>query len=144
MNYASVFIGISLDPGMSLADTAAQHGVMGKSAFLAHEAVLWNKHRLRPIKAKNEIHPVGIGGASTVLTRCALPVGIGKVNGLVMFTVLDDDNIPALNDNVPALTPISTLKVMGAIIDLPGQIMHFANCGGATTNYVAGVRPQFQ
>ena len=75
MNYASVFIGISLDPGMSLADTAAQHGVMGKSAFLAHEAVLWNKYRLRPIKAKNEVHPVGIGGASKVLTRCAIPVG---------------------------------------------------------------------
>ena len=125
MNYAA-FIGITLDPGMSLADTAAQHGVMGKKAFKSHEAVLWNKYRLRPIKAKNEIHPVGIGGASTVLARCAVPVGIGRVNGLVMFTVLDDDN-------VPALTPISTLKVMGAIIDLPGQVMHFANCGGATT-----------
>ena len=43
-----------------------------------------------------------------------------------MYSVLDDDN-------VPALTPTSTLKVMGAIIDIPGGEMHVANCGGAVT-----------
>ena len=105
------FVGITLEPGISLADTAAQHEVMGKSAFRSHEAILWNRFKLKPINARNQVNPVGIGGASKVLTRCAIPaVGIAHVNGLIMHSVLD-------HDNPPALIPISTLKIMGAIID---------------------------
>ena len=71
-------------------------------------------------------NPVGLGGASEPLGRFAIPVGMGHVNGIVLFTVVK-------NDEVPPLTPISTLMLMGTVIDSPAQQMHFTTQGGAVS-----------
>ena len=75
---------------MSLADTAAQNGIMGKKAYLRHEKALW-KLGLKPIPLKSDIAPIGIGGTSKAILKCAMPVGMGEVNGVIAFTVLEGD-----------------------------------------------------
>jgi hypothetical protein len=120
------FVGITLTPGMSIADTPAQNGVMGLKAFLAHEKILFHQFGLKVVRALSDVNPVGIGGSTKVLGRFCSPVGIGNINGMILYTVVDDRK-------VPPLTPISTLHLMGAVIDIPGNEIHFTKCGGAST-----------
>lgn len=109
------FIGITLSPAMSQSDTAAQHGVMGQKAFRAHKATLWKRYGLKAINPTSDINPVESGGAYNVIGRCAFPAGIAHMNGVIMYSIL-------VEDSVPPLTQISTLNLMGAIIDFSGRI----------------------
>ena len=54
---------------------------------------------------------MGIGGKAKVLAKVEMPSGMGGVNGIVKYTVVD-------SPGVPPLTPVSLLKQVVAVIDL--------------------------
>ena len=57
---------------------------------------------------------MGIGGKAKVLGKVEMPSGMGGINGVVKYTVVD-------SPGVPPLTPVSLLKQVGAVIDLNKQ-----------------------
>ena len=59
---------------------------------------------------------MGIGSKAKVLGKVEVPSGMGGVNGVVRYTVVD-------SPGVPALTPVSLLKQVGAVIDLNNDTM---------------------
>ena len=54
---------------------------------------------------------MGIGGKAKVLGKVEMPSGMGGVNGVVKYSVVD-------SPEVPPLTSVSLLKQVGAVIDL--------------------------
>ena len=55
-----------------------------------------------------------------------MPSGMGGVNGIVKYTVVD-------SPGVPPLTPVSLLKQVGAVIDLNSNTMDLKKIGTTTT-----------
>ena len=107
----ATFSGIEVDPGESLADTAAQSGIIDVRPFRKAEEALFHKFGLKPRVIPGDNQAVGIGGRAKVLGKVEMPSCMGGVNGIVKYTVVD-------SPGVPPLTPVSLLKQVGAVIDL--------------------------
>ena len=69
---------------------------------------------------------MGIGGRAKVLGKIEMPSGMGGVNGIVKYTVVD-------SPGVPPLTPVSRLKQVGAVIDLNSNTMDLKKIETTTT-----------
>ena len=112
-------IGITVEAGHSLADTAAQNGVVGLPEFRKLEKVLWNQFGLKCVLLpSNKTSAVGIGGKAKTLGRVATPVGIAGTNGVMEWTVVDDNKIPPL-------TPVNLLHTLGTVVNLPDSVIEF-------------------
>ena len=103
----TLFTGLEVDPGESLADTAAQSGIIDLRQFRKAEEALFNKFGLKPRVIHSNNQAVGIGCKANVLGKVEMPSGMGGVNGVVRYTVVD-------SPGVPPLTPVSLLKQLGA------------------------------
>ena len=79
-------MGIEVDPGESLADTAAQSGVIDIRPFRKAEDSLFHKFGLRPRVIDGDTKAVGIGGKAKVLGKVEMPSGMGGVSGIVKYT----------------------------------------------------------
>ena len=123
---AATFRRIEVDPGESLADEAAQSGVIDIRPFRKAEEALFHKFGLKPRVIPRYNHAVGIGGKAKVLGKVEMRSGMGRVNGIVKCTVVDS---PA----VPPLTPASLLKQVGAVIDLNSNTMDLKKIETTTT-----------
>ena len=86
---AATFTGIEVDPGESLADTAAQSGIIDVRPFRKAEEPLFHKFGLQPRVIPGDNQAVGIGGRAKVLGKVETPSGMGGVNGKVKKTVVD-------------------------------------------------------
>ena len=115
-NDVATFSGIEVDPGESLADSAAQSGIINVRPFRKAEEALFHKFGLKPRVIPGDNQAVGIGGRAKVLGKVEMPSGMGGVNGKVKKTVVD-------SPGVPPLTPVSLLKQVGAVIDLNSNTM---------------------
>ena len=119
-NDVATFSGIEVDPGESLADTAAQSGIIDVRPFRKAEEALFQKFGLKPRVIPGDNQAVGIGGRAKVLGKVEMPSGMGGVNGIVKYTVVD-------SSGVPPLTPVSLLTQVGAVIDLNSNTMDLKN-----------------
>ena len=68
---------------------------------------------------------MGIGGKAKVLGKVEMPSGMGGVNSVVKYTVVD-------SPGVPPLTPVSLLEQVGAVIDLNNNTMELKKIGATT------------
>ena len=84
---AATFSGVEYDPGKSLADTAAQSGVIDVRPFRKAEGALFHKFGLKPRVIPGDNQAVGIGGKAKVLGKVAMPSGMGGVNGISQGSV---------------------------------------------------------
>ena len=125
-NDVATFSGIEVDPGESLADTAAQSGIIDLRPFRKAEEALFHKFGLKPRVIPGDNQAVGIGGRAKVLGKVEMPSGMGGVNGIVKYTVVD-------KPGVPPLTPVSLLKQVGAVIDLNNNMMDLKKIETTTT-----------
>ena len=66
---AATFSGIEVDPSESLADTAAQSGVIDIRPFRKAEEALFHKFGLKPRVIPGDNQAVGIGGRAKVLGK---------------------------------------------------------------------------
>ena len=123
---AATFTGIEVDPGESLADTAAQSGVIDIRPFGKAEEALFHKFGLKPRVIPGDNQAVGIGGKAKVLGKVEMSSRMGAVNGIVNYTVVD-------SPGVPPLTPVSLLKQVGAVIDLNSNTMDLKKIETTTT-----------
>ena len=119
-----MFAGITLSPGDSLADTAAQKGVSGLNSFRQLEQALF-KHGVKCVRLEKEGAAMGIGGPASVLGLVHAPVAIAGVNCVLELTIVDH---PA-----PTLTPISLLRALGAVVDVPDEQMILKHRGSVKT-----------
>ena len=90
---------MNIKPGTSLADTAAQRGVIGIRAFRALEKLLFERFGLRPRLLTYILPAAGVGGTGKALGTVEWPLGLPGYNGVIQMTVLD-------NERVPPLTPV--------------------------------------
>ena len=123
---SATFSGIEVDPGESLADTAAQSGIIDVRPFRKAEEALFHKFGLKPRVIPGKDQAVCIGGRAKVLGKVEMPSGMGGVNGIVKYTVVD-------SPGVPPLTPVSLLKQVGAVIDLNSNTMDLKKIETTTT-----------
>ena len=107
-NDVATFSGIEVDPVESLADTAAQSGIIDVRPFRKAEEAPFHKFGLKPRVIPVDNQAVGTGGRAKVLGKVEMPSGMGGVNGIVKYTVVD-------SLGVPPLTPVSLLKQVGAV-----------------------------
>ena len=114
------------DPGESLADTAAQSGIIDLRPFRKAEEAPFHKFGLKPRVIHSNNQAVGIGGKAKVLGRVEMPSGMGGVNGVVSYTVVDSPRFPPL-------TPVSLLKQVGTVINLNNDIMEFKKIESTTS-----------
>ena len=119
---AATFTGIEVDPGKSLADTAAQSGVSHRHSSVSAEEALFHKFGLKPRVIPGDNQEVDIGGKAKVLGKVEMPSGMGGVNGIVKYTVID-------SPGVPPLTPVSLLKQ----VDLNSNTMDLKKIETTTT-----------
>ena len=125
-NDVATFSGIEVDPGESLADTAAQSGIIDVRPFRKAEEALFHKFGLKPHVVPGDNQAVGIGGKAKVLGKIEMPSGMGGVNGKVKYTVVD-------SPGVPPLTPVSLLKQVGAVIEVNSNTMDLKKIETTTT-----------
>ena len=121
----TTFTGLEVDPGESLADTAAQSGIIDLRPFREAEEALFYKFGLKPRVINGNNQAVGIGGKAKVLGKVEMPSGMGGVNGILKYTVVE-------SSGVPPLTPVSLLKQVGAVIDLNNNTMELKKIGATT------------
>ena len=123
---AATFSGIEVDPGESLADTAAQSGVIDVRPFRKAEEALFHKFGLKPRVIPGDNQAESIGGKAKVLRKVEMPSGMGGVNGKVKYTFVD-------SPRVPPQTPVSLLKQVGAVNDLNSNTMDLKKIETTTT-----------
>ena len=111
---AATFTGIEVDPGESLADTAAQSGVIDIRPFRKAEEALFHKFGLKPRVIPGDNQAVG---------RCP---PVSEANGTVKYTVVD-------SPVVPPLTPVFPFRYVGAVIDLNSNTMDLKKIETTTT-----------
>ena len=85
---SATFTGIEVDPGESLAGTAAQSGVIDVRPFRMAEEALFHRFGLKPV-IPGDNQAGSIGGKAKVLGKVEMPSGMGGVNGIVKYTVVD-------------------------------------------------------
>ena len=111
---------MNIRPGTSLADTAAQRGVIGTKAFRALEKLLFKKFGLRPRLLNFILPAAGIGGTGEALGTVEWPLGLPGNNGVIQMTVLD-------NERVPPLTPVGLFSELKTVIDLGRKTLTYGN-----------------
>ena len=111
---------MNIRPGTSLADTAAQRGVIGTKAFRALEKLLFQEFGLRPRLLSFTLPAAGIGGTGQALGTVEWPLGLPGNNGLIQMTVLD-------NERVPPLTPVGLFTELKTVIDLGSRKLTYGN-----------------
>ena len=121
----TIFTGLEVDPGESLADTAAQSEIIDLRPFRKAEEALFHKFGLKPRVINGITQAVGIGGKAKVLGIVEMPSGMGGVNGVVKYTAVD-------SPGVPPLTQVSLLNQVGAVIDLNNNAMELKKIGATT------------
>ena len=94
--------------------------------FRKAEEALFHKFGLKSRVIPGDNQAVGIGGKAKVLGKVEMPSGMGGVNGIVKYTVVD-------SLGVPRLTPVSLLKQVGAVIDLNSNTMDLKKIETTTT-----------
>ena len=96
----TIFTCLEVYPGESLADTAAQSGIIDLRPFRKAEEALFNKFglKLRVIHSNNQA--VGIGGKAKVLGKVEMPSGMGGANGVVTYTVVDSPGVSPVDSSV--------------------------------------------
>ena len=77
-NDVATFSGIEVDPGESLADTAAQSGIIDVRPFRKAEEALFHKFGLKPRVIPGDNQAVGIGGRAKVLGKVEMPLRHGR------------------------------------------------------------------
>ena len=65
----TIFTGLEVDPGESLADTAAQSGIIDLRPFRKAEEALFYKFGLKPRVINGNNQAVGVGGKAKVLGK---------------------------------------------------------------------------
>ena len=101
---------LTLDPGEVLWDTGAQEGLFGKqqlekwSELLAEHGLQVEWSQEKPESAS------GIGGVTQPIGVVYVPVGLAGCNGVIRFTVVEQD--------VPLLLPVGIMRTPQASLDL--------------------------
>ena len=120
---AEAWIGVTVDSGDSVADTAAQNAVIGEKQFRKFERNLYDQFGLSCLLIPDtKSSAIGIGGKAKCLGLVLAPVGIARTSGTITWTVVDDDRIPPL-------TPVNLLHVLGAIVNLPDKKIDYKSIG---------------
>ena len=94
--------------------------------FRKAEEALFPKFGLKPRVIPGDNQAVGTGVRAKVLGKVEMPSGMGGVNGIVKYTVVD-------SPGVPLLTPVSLLTQIGAVIDLNSNTMDLKKIETTTT-----------
>ena len=118
---------VTLDPGEVLWDTGAQEGLVGKQQLdkwcklLAEHGLQVEWSQEKPESAS------GIGGVTQPIGVVYVPVGLAGCNGIIRFTVVEQD--------VPPLLPVGIMRTLQASPDLTddGDKVIFRQFGGESS-----------
>ena len=115
---------VSLNPGEVLWDTGAQEGLVGKQQLdngvnCSRNTVEWSQEK--PKSAS------GVGGTTKPIGVVSVPVGLAGCNGIIRFTVVEQD--------VPPLLPVAIMRTLQASPDLTddGDKVIFRQFGGESS-----------
>ena len=114
------FVGLTVQANMAIVDTGAQCCVAGLQTMQRY----WEEWRRRGLMIqKEECHKkaTGIGGSAKICGGIRMAAGLGGVNGILQITVVDAD--------VPLLLPVTVLKQLGAVVDLPAGVISWTGPG---------------
>ncbi len=115
---AGNFCGIVTKPSQGIVDTAAEGGLIGHVALQRHEEEL-RRFGLKCKWIPKISSAKGVGGSAKVIGVTLIPLGVGKINGILEATVVEGE--------VPLLLPVRMLKTLGAVIDLKTDTMKLMN-----------------
>ena len=118
---------VTLDPGEVLWDTGAQEGLVGKQQLdkwcklLVKQGLQVEWGQEKPESA------TGIGGVTQPIGVENVPVGLAGCNGIIRFTVVEQD--------VPPLLPVGIMRTLQASLDLndDGDKVIFRQFGGESS-----------
>ena len=118
---------VTLDPGEVLCDSGAQEGLVGKQQLdkwcklLAEHGLQVEWGQEKPESAS------GIGGVTQTIGVVYVPVGLAGCNGIVRFTVVEQDVLPLL--------PVGIMRTFQASLDLTddGDKVVFRQFGGESS-----------
>ena len=133
---------VSLDPGEVLWDTGAQEGLVGKQQLdkwcklLAEHGLQVEWSQEKPESAS------GIGGVTQPIGVVYVPVGLAGCNGIIRFTVVEQDVQPPL--------PVGIMRTLQASLDFNDdgdkvifrqseENPHCALCKGDTRSFVPSI-----
>ena len=114
------FCGIVTSSFEGVVDTAAEGGLIGSEALRRLEDEI-SKHGLRCCWTPKTSSAKGVGGNAMVCGVVLIPLGIGKINGVLEATVVEGD--------VPLLLPIKLLKTLQAVVNLPKMQLQLESHG---------------
>ena len=118
---------VTLDPGEVLWDTGAQEGLVGKQQFVKW-CTLLAEHGLHVEWSQEKPESAsGIGGMTKPIGVVYVPVGLAGCNGIIRFTVVEQD--------VPPLLPVEMTRTLQASLDLTddGDKVIFRQFGGESS-----------
>lgn len=105
------FVGLTTSPTSAVVDTAAQDGLVGRSALNRL------KQQLESVWTEKKARAHGVGGPAKVVGTAAIPIGLAGSTGILEATVVDSD--------VPLLLPVKLVRSLKAVIDVDGECMQF-------------------
>ena len=108
-------MGVTTSSAEAIVDTAAQDGLIGRPALLRPFQPL-RKFGLKGRWTGEASEARGIGGVAKTIGVVEVPVGVGKVPGVVALTVVAED--------VPFLLPVNLLRALKASVDLGENRLH--------------------
>ena len=122
-----MFVGLATSPCHALVDTGAQDGVVGLWHWQRWVVCLAKCHNLQPVfhTLPDSCEAGSIGGNAKVLAICDMPTGIGGLNGITTWVVLDE--LPG--QPVPPLLPIKLLKMLDAVHEPKYHMLTFREAG---------------
>ena len=118
---------VTLDPGEVFWDTVAQEGLVGKQQ-LDKWCKLLVEHGLQVEWSQEKPESAsGIGGVTQPIGVVYVPVGLAGCNGIIRFTVVEQD--------VPPLIPVGIMRTLQASLDLSddGDKVIFRQFGGESS-----------
>ena len=118
---------VTLDPGEVLWDTGVQEGLVGKQQ-LDKWCKLLAEHGLQVEWSQEEPESASrIGGVTQPIGVVYVPVGLAGCNGIIRFTVVEQD--------VPPLLPVGIMRTLQASLDLTddGDKVIFRQFGGESS-----------
>eukprot|EP00971_Amphidinium_carterae_P243232 4830122-Amphidinium_carterae.1 len=122
-NAAAYFV---TSPDVAVVDTGAVNGIVGVTQFEILYRRLMQVGLTVKIDKKAEGAPTnvgGIGGGAAVVCTAIVPTALDQIPGLMSFIII-------ITGEVPALLPLPLMKALGAILDLPGQCIHWNEHSG--------------
>ena len=120
LNGEGNFCGIVTSSFEGVVDTAAEGGLIGAEALRRLEDEIL-KRDLRCCWTPKTSSAKGVGGNAMVCGVVLIPLGIGKINGVLEATVVEGD--------VPLLLPIKLLKTLQAVVNLPKMQLELGTHG---------------